>query len=151
MSQQPLERITIYLNDTPIHIAINDLREIIGFAIPPYMRDSKMEAPDVASDIIRSGIKTAAALTLNKLLFEVYGANAPKVGKREDKLPYVFAAITDFLIKKLIERQVVVYVEEQASGAYQVVGSAAIPLPAITAGTVEGEITSEPASTTITA
>lgn len=135
----PDQMVQINLNDTPIMIRQSDLRQIISFAIPPYMVDSKLDAPDGASDLIRGAIKTAAGLTLNKLLFQVYGARAPKVPKRADKLPYVWAAITDFLIGKLTKYQVTVYVQaNEDTGAYTVVGTAAFPLPEGTAGEVEG-------------
>lgn len=143
MSQKPPiddgnRQIQFHLNDTVFQISQADLREVMGYAIPPYMRDSKMEAPDATSDLIRGAVKTAASLSLNKLLFQVYGANAPKVAKRADKLPFVWNAIIDFLLKKLQQYQVQIYVQENQQGAYQVVGSTAIPIPEIASGSVEG-------------
>lgn len=152
MSQKPPiddgnRQIQFQLNGTTFQITQADLREVMGYAIPPYMRDSKMEAPDATSDLIRGAVKTAASLSLNKLLFQVYGANAPKVEKRADKLPYVWNAIIDFLLSKLQQYQVQIYVEENQQGAYQVVGSTALPIPQIATRSVEGDIVESSADT----
>lgn len=141
--------IKIYINDTAFLLEERDMGEIIQNVIPPYLKDNRLPAPDPISDIIRSGIKSVATVGLKKLLFNVYGAKAPKVDKREDKLPVVWRTLIDFMTQKLTSNEVRIYAQETDEGDYRVFKYTTFPVSTTPAGSDEAKAkdSGEPAET----
>lgn len=141
----PMPRIVVRINEAQFLFTPIQLGSMMFSAIPPYMLDSKMEPPDPMSDLIRQTIKGLAAVMLNRVLFNVYGAAAPRIDKRADKLPVIWRALLDWVIGKAIQTQVVIYASETSTeGIYDVIQAYALPLSPPDAGqvhTIEGRDT----------
>lgn len=134
--QPPLGYIAIEINEAKFLFTEQDFRDIVLAVVPAFFQDSSMEAPDHVSDLIRGGLKSVAVMptgfgkpnVLNTLLFAVYGANAPVLNKKQDKLPVIWQAIADFVVAKAKSSRIVINAEELSDGVYKVLSVVTYPL-----------------------
>lgn len=104
--------ITFYINGTEFQIEEKTLGYAIAAAIPDFVRSENVPAPNDLADIIRTALVGASPLFMNELLFYIYGANAPKLQPRADKLPVLCVAFIDMVLGALKRYRVDVNAEE---------------------------------------
>lgn len=114
--------ITLNINDTPFDIDERDLALAFAALVPDFLKNASIAAPDDMSDLIRGGMKSTFALVGNKMLFQIYGAHAPVIPKKADKLPYMWGAMSDWLIMQLLSRDIRMQAIETDPGRYRIVG-----------------------------
>lgn len=116
-------------DDTRFLLHEEFLRGMLKAFVPAFFMDSNAPAPDEISDIIRNALKGLAVVptgmgkpnVFQTLMFTVYGATAPKIEKRADKLPYMWKAVIDHVVAKTSDRRLIIEVQERGEGTYVIV------------------------------
>lgn len=102
-----------------IHIHGRDFAQLIWQFIPGYMKDSSEPFPQEVQeqfgfvDTIRSGFKNILRPFLPRLLFMMYGEHAPKIGRHQDSLPYIWRMLTDFVTIQAIQKPIRFYLKKE--------------------------------------
>jgi hypothetical protein len=108
------------INDLEFEIADQQLGDVMFDAIPEFMKNTRVAAPDPTSDLIRSSIKSAWALAGNKIWYSIYGTKQTG-DKRADKLPLIWQCLITFLLRQMHAREIQLYAEGTDQGLYRIV------------------------------
>lgn len=117
--KQPLE---IGINEAVFELSRADAARLLFMAVPDYLQNSQLEAPDEVSDLIRGALKGIFATIGNKLLFAIYGQNAPRLERKQDRLPVMWKAMTDWIILTMAKHTIELQAVEITEGRYRIIG-----------------------------
>lgn len=129
------------INEATFHVTEEDVAMLIFAAVPEFMRNANVAAPSETLDLIRGAVKSMMALAGNKLLFEIYGAQAPKLARKQDSLPVMWRGMSDWIIAQVKNRRIEIQAIDIGSdneAHYRIVALLANPLQSENATEVQG-------------